>query len=826
MSKDVTFIIPVFNLQEDRIENLKFILPYLLKTGNKVIVAEQVVENKSRLTEIFIQILDDKQKKNFKHELYIHPSKLIHKTGIINWATKNFVNTKYAWVNDVDFYMKFDRALNETWYGQFIKPYSVGKKLSKEDSLKIKSGQVVNVDYSDESAKYISLYSALSFIYEKEAFLNIGGMDESLFGWGEEDIEFNNRLKEMGEIIQEIDIKGIHLWHPTEIELEDSKFANRDMAVITCHFNWCNYTTPVRNLNRFLFQMESKNIPVYGIELSLTDEFITKGRSNWKHIKVKKENICFQKEACINLVEKTIPKKYTKIAWIDHDVHFSNENWYEQTSDQLEIYKLLQLYSLLIETDRTGKVIFEKKSTVSLGGPPPDGRWNGPPAGALAARREMWSHGGLYSYSFLGASDGIFINTVYDLPINALAKETSSKKYKEWKNRIQKYISKQDISFLEGSILHEWHGDKDGRNYFGRNAISEALDFDTDIFLNDQGLLEIVKSKINVIEDIIAYFKGRDEDGKNTDRIIQSEPEKDMAVMSCFFNWANFDSPKSNLQRFKWQMDAKKIPYYGVELSLTEDFVSENWKNWIKIRVSQKYVCFQKEACLNLLEKIIPDEYTKIAWIDPDIHFSNENWYHDASAALNKNKVVQLFDSYVTVDECGNIKLSLPSIVAAGGTHKRLSHQTHSGQPGAAWAARRDLWIHGGLYPFSIVGGGDATFAYTIYEDDANFKQISNMSGIPSPEKLRVYLDWKKLITSYVKKEISFIKGQIRHEWHGDLNNRKYGTRYDILKKINIDADVRLGRNGLIEILAPTAYASMLEYFKSRNEDGLYDLKK
>ena len=50
---------------------------------------------------------------------------------------------------------------------------------------------------------------------------------------------------------------------------------NKELAVVICHFNWCNFYTPTRNLHRFLRQMGIANVPVYGIELSLTGEFET-----------------------------------------------------------------------------------------------------------------------------------------------------------------------------------------------------------------------------------------------------------------------------------------------------------------------------------------------------------------------------------------------------------------------------------------------------------------------------------------------------------------------------------------------------------------------
>jgi GR25 family glycosyltransferase involved in LPS biosynthesis len=209
-SENVTFVIPIFRLESHQKLNLKFILPYILKTGCKVFIVEQSKDTLSDLSDV-VPI-----HKNIKHLLYVSNSDIFHKTGIINWATNNHVDTKYVWVNDTDFYMKYADALEADWNADFIKPYTCGKKLSLHDTNTILSGKKLDVSYEDESAQYISLYGALSFIFEKDAFLNIGGMDETIFGWGKEDIEFSDRVKRLNIDTQELDFNGIHLWHPTD----------------------------------------------------------------------------------------------------------------------------------------------------------------------------------------------------------------------------------------------------------------------------------------------------------------------------------------------------------------------------------------------------------------------------------------------------------------------------------------------------------------------------------------------------------------------------------------------------------------------------------
>jgi hypothetical protein len=520
-ANDVTFIVPIYKLGIDRLNNLKFILPHIIKTGARVLVVEQVKESATSL---------DLKEFNSEHLLYVSKSEEFHKTGIINWAVRNHANTKYVWVNDVDFYMKFGNVFGVEWTEDFIKPYSTGKKLTSDDSTRILRGEKIDVSYEDESAEYISLYSALSFIFNKEAFLSIGGMDESLFGWGKEDIEFSERVKSKNIPIQEIDHKGIHLYHPVGGDIVADVITNtqttlveKDMAIITCYFNWCGFISPTRNFNRFLRQMDILGYPVYGVELSLNDRFETTGRVGWKQIRVDKKNICFQKEACINLAEKLVPKKYKKIAWIDPDFSFTNTNWYNDTSKKLDTFKLVQMYDKGIGTDRFGRIDRIHPSLMSMHGKVSMVDWYhhpGHPGGAWGANRNLWKWGGLYPYAIMGGGDTVFIYTIFGFDFSGASYEhlnigenSTFLEYINWKKKIMSYIKPEDVSYISGSFIHEWHGDRDNRGYNTRHKILERIDLNTNVILNNNRIIELRGiSKRSTYDQILGYFENRDED--------------------------------------------------------------------------------------------------------------------------------------------------------------------------------------------------------------------------------------------------------------------------------------------------------------------------
>lgn len=301
------------------------------------------------------------------------------------------------------------------------------------------------------------------------------------------------------------------------------------MAVAVCHFNWCGYTTPTRNLFRFIRQMAATHIPVYGVELSLTDNFVTNGMKRWKQITVKKENICFQQYACINLLEKIIPNKYTKIAWIDHDVFFMNPNWYDEASISLETNKLVQLFDCYISTGIDGREINRKKSCIKYPKTLKTGPRNGKTGVAWAARRDLWTvGGGLYPYSVMGGGDTIFLFSAYDNPTVQDEWKTfvpiNGNRFLNWKRKFISYVNEQ-CSCISGKVVHEWHGDLPNKKYGARHEILLGLDLENVITLNDQGIIEFRGVSDEFLESVLMYFNTRQEDGeliltKGTEHIL------------------------------------------------------------------------------------------------------------------------------------------------------------------------------------------------------------------------------------------------------------------------------------------------------------------
>lgn len=299
---------------------------------------------------------------------------------------------------------------------------------------------------------------------------------------------------------------------------EHGKFG--DLAVVSCYFNWCNYKTPARNLNRFIRQCKALGIPLFGIELSLTDNFQTAGIRGWRQFKVDSKNICFQKEALINLCVSKLPCNFTKVAWIDCDVFFDSLDWYKRLSTALDYKKIVQPFRSCSWTDQRG-VVYKTASSFFLDPASHNTNWRGHPGYAMACTREYFTKIGLFPYCAIGNGDTIFAAAVVNGTQEVSKYETKgvmpdgkiSKQFLQWREVTCKFFD-NDYGIIDGIVYHEHHGTIKNRNYWNRyEKYMAEYNFEQDIKLDRRGILEFTESFSQEQRDgLLEYFKNRRED--------------------------------------------------------------------------------------------------------------------------------------------------------------------------------------------------------------------------------------------------------------------------------------------------------------------------
>jgi hypothetical protein len=223
---------------------------------------------------------------------------------------------------------------------------------------------------------------------------------------------------------------------------------------------------------------------------------------------------------------------------------------------------------------------------------------------------------------------------------------------------------------------------------------------------------------------------------------------------------------------------------------------------------------FQKEHLLRLLERSIPEQFTKLVCLDADVIFENSNWYNDLSKLLDTNHVVQCFDVSYWLDlSYTQIQKKAASCLSADRSRRFWDNQKHAVHPGFGWAFRRKHYKEMGYFDKAIIGSGDTLFAYGLLEYPIKLDDRETYIYKTS------YKEWMSK-----RKEINYtcLKGHLYHLYHGPIPNRQYISRYDAFKGIlSIEDVTTLNNSDVYELTRPELNNAMLEFFKTRDDDGL-----
>lgn len=239
----------------------------------------------------------------------------------------------------------------------------------------------------------------------------------------------------------------------------------------------------------------------------------------------------------------------------------------------------------------------------------------------------------------------------------------------------------------------------------------------------------------------------------------------------------------------------------------------------------EKNCMWQKESLMNIGIKEAKKKGKKyIIWVDHDLVFSNPNWLIESINSLkNGFNFLQPFNKVNYLDK----ELKKVFIISKGRVYvKKTSDNKLSrnvkGAPGAVWASRVEDLDKIMPLPNSFLGSGDEFLAQGLFHDD----DWANHSHHFNYEK-RV----EQMVERHIKKtqshnfKVDYIDNTCYHLWHGDFSNRQYTTRYDIVKKHNVDVinDLFVNDDGLLEFVGDKSKEfskALLNYFVSRKEDG------
>lgn len=276
------------------------------------------------------------------------------------------------------------------------------------------------------------------------------------------------------------------------------------------------------------------------VELAMGDRhFEITEKGNPHHVQVRTRDEMFRKENLQNLGAERLPLGVKYVAFIDADVTFARPDWCQETLHLLQHYDVIQMFSSYSDVSHDHRIMrtvpsfmynFEHEPDTcpvdpnsGYGSNWPSGKWNGAPGLAWAYRIEAVDQlGGMLDRCILGGGDSHMAYGLvqrHDLAkLHLEIEHASSTAYVRYIQLWQMNAArlKGNIGYMDGSLLHKWHGPKSKRGYASRWKILEDNLYDpyADVMMDHQGVLEFTGNKPQLRDDVRRYFRDRDEDSR------------------------------------------------------------------------------------------------------------------------------------------------------------------------------------------------------------------------------------------------------------------------------------------------------------------------
>lgn len=297
-----------------------------------------------------------------------------------------------------------------------------------------------------------------------------------------------------------------------------------------------------------------------------------------------------------------------------------------------------------------------------------------------------------------------------------------------------------------------------------------------------------------------------------------NEPKiTDTCVALCYFNPIGYKNPKENLKIVLDIYEQSKIPYFLIELVYPNQQPSINKATKV---VHANTITFSKENLWNLLEKEIPDQYSKIIFIDADIKFSNPNWFNLCSEKLDNYDIIQPMDvvyrdlenkytEYIEVP-IQNCTYSVAHMIELTGKASSVEHH-----PGYGIGIRREIFHKiNGFFEYGFCGNGDTLFWMSI----SNFYSYSAGDFLLTRKDIaKKYYKYKINAINYTIKIGAVFDNMSIHLFHGTLKDRKYVDRTRYAIKNNQTDNFYHNEDGVLEMKNDD---SIYQYLLDREEDS------
>lgn len=312
--------------------------------------------------------------------------------------------------------------------------------------------------------------------------------------------------------------------------------------------------------------------------------------------------------------------------------------------------------------------------------------------------------------------------------------------------------------------------------------------------------------------------------------------------ITAYFNPIQYQNKLEHVRAFAKAIRRQGLPLLIVELAIGDQphVIDGDIADRV-VRLRTPDILWHKERLLNLSLRHLPKDCDKIVWLDGDLLFAHDDWPQETASLLESAVIVQPFQTaHWLTKEFTHAALALPDIsgkeiqtlelqversLDGAGCLFYRNHRpcTLEGHTGFAWAGRRAIFEQYGFYDRLILGGGDAilTSAMLGLQDCEGFdKYVSGM--LPQSQVLDMSR-WIHPISEEIGRSIGFASGDVYHLWHGEFDDRKYVSRFEILVEGDFDpqTDLTADEHGVWRwaTAKPHLHQRVRQYFEGRRED-------
>lgn len=316
-------------------------------------------------------------------------------------------------------------------------------------------------------------------------------------------------------------------------------------------------------------------------------------------------------------------------------------------------------------------------------------------------------------------------------------------------------------------------------------------------------------------------------------KLSKLSPSQKLHVIAVVSNPVGYKSRYKLFEQFHAHMKQHDVHLTTVELAFGErEHIMPTGDHGIQLRTWDEL--WHKENMINVGISRLPNDWQYVAWIDADVMFTNPHWVTQTVNQLQHHQVVQMFQTAIDMGPNGETihthqgfgfqyASGAPRILnqADGVYYGGIGKKNDFWHPGYAWAARREAIDGlGGLMEWPILGSADHHMALSFIGD----VDKSTPPGLHPNyyKRLQIY---QEAANEHVYGDIGFVPGTIMHHWHGKKKDRRYVTRWDILKKHQYDPEKHIKKDwqGVLQLndIEAQFREDLRAYFRARNEDSI-----